>query len=183
LRGGAAVLVGTRSEVDQARKRLETEGVAKDLETYLRLHKELVVPSDFLKDNRYEKLADAVGYFRVVDNFNGKNTDIEYIDSNGNFARVEILCDLIDDVEIKNKQTKLKNDLEYQRSRERNYSEADYLFNLDRLKEVLFVKLEKLGFKKAKDPRIIEKFTWAKENYRDWVENKLIEQAKNEFDF
>lgn len=41
---GGAVLMGSKEEVDAALKRMEAEGETEDLESYIRMHKEVVMP-------------------------------------------------------------------------------------------------------------------------------------------
>lgn len=87
---GAAVLIGTKEEVERQRELIESEGRAVDLESYIRLHKKIIVPKDevspYFERWKLEK-GDALVY---------NDGTIKFIDSEGNIAKADINIDLID---------------------------------------------------------------------------------------
>ena|SRR3989344_4690774 len=93
--GDAAVLVGKEEEMENLRERLETGGNTKDLATFIRLHKEILVPSqEFNNDDDDKKWLDThynPGSYFIIQN------KMCFLDSGGNLAAVAINPDKIDD--------------------------------------------------------------------------------------
>jgi hypothetical protein len=90
---GAAVFVGTKEKVEEAKEIMETEGVKENLETFIRFHKEIIVPkeklADFLDGRRTGK--PRPGCYKLLGN------DFTFIDKEGNVARVAIDTTKIED--------------------------------------------------------------------------------------
>lgn len=89
--GGAAVNIGNKKEVEAARERAEAEGRAPDLESYIRLNKQVVAPQselfEFLTEEEKEQFKSlppgAMQISSVIDNH------IRYYkDSQGNLAKI-----------------------------------------------------------------------------------------------
>jgi len=57
--GGAAVFVGTKEEMEKSRERMENEGRTEDLGTYIRLHKEIILPFNEITDEDLKKTIEA----------------------------------------------------------------------------------------------------------------------------
>src|SRR3989338_1320114 len=93
--GDAAVLVGKEEEMEILRERLESKGNTKDLATYIRLHKEILVPSQEFNNDEKEWIEE---YFNPGSYFIIQNK-ICFLDSGGNLATVAINPDKIDDYE------------------------------------------------------------------------------------
>ena len=91
--GDAAVLVGKEEEMEILRERLESKGNTKDLATYIRLHKEILVPSQEFNNDEKEWIEE---YFNPGSYFIIQNK-ICFLDSGGNLATVAINPDKIDD--------------------------------------------------------------------------------------
>ena len=89
--GNAAVLIGKEKELKVLRERLEKEGKAADLGTYIRMHKQVVLSSE---DPEMEKLKGVVENARglVFEQYltSPDGSEIRYVDQNGNIARVNI---------------------------------------------------------------------------------------------
>ena len=90
--GQAAILVGRKEEMPNLVERLEKEGRAADLETYIRMHKEIIVPSDERKSLRgrmihqYEK---GMAYLYTSEFHDPDGCQkVTFIDSNNNLAQV-----------------------------------------------------------------------------------------------
>lgn len=94
----AAVLVGTKEEVERLRERMETDGYAKDLATYIRLHKEILVPAEEITE-KWLKDSLKPSYFSYY--YDNENGDLQYIDKQGNLVQVIIEQDKIDDLREK----------------------------------------------------------------------------------
>jgi hypothetical protein len=87
---GAGLAIGTKEEVEQIRKRLESEGRTEDLETYIRLHKEIAVPKDFAAPY-LERYDFKKGEMELYD-----KGEFYFVDSDGNIAKVKVDLNLID---------------------------------------------------------------------------------------
>jgi len=82
--GQAAVLIGSREELDQEREKLLSEGQCENVGTYLKMHKIISVPAERVP----EELKKEKGICWIYD---GSNLIIiKYIDSQGNIAEVKI---------------------------------------------------------------------------------------------
>lgn len=98
--GGAAVLVGKKEEVERLRERLETEGKTVDLGSYIRLHKEIILPHSEIEDNVLrEKMLKMKGSFDLWP-ISGRQREeqepqyrLRYVDKDGNLAQVNISVD------------------------------------------------------------------------------------------
>lgn len=85
--GDAAVLIGKKEEMPNLEKILETEGRTTDLETYLRMHKEIIIPSETMSEEI--KNMNLAQPFRKGD-YLITQFYIYYMDSMNNLARVKI---------------------------------------------------------------------------------------------
>lgn len=88
-----AVLIGKKEEMPQLLEKLETEGKTADLETYIKLHKEIILPSSEIKDEELKKdILDNKGiYWQYGNLYNG--IIVKYFDKDGNYAEVNIRRD------------------------------------------------------------------------------------------
>ena len=93
--GDAAVLIRKEEEGRKPRERLYAEGKAENLETYIKMHKEIVLPISA----RYSSEGTTVVSEQLEKNllqnkglvyFGGDGLDIYYIDKDGNVAKVVI---------------------------------------------------------------------------------------------
>ena len=88
--GSAALTIGgTEEERKVRRERLESEGNTKDLGTYIKMHKEIVLPKEEATDKTKELLEKNKGRI-VEDNIDGNSFCIRYIDKDANVAQVFI---------------------------------------------------------------------------------------------
>lgn len=102
--GGAAVFVGKKEEVEKARERMEGEGRAENLESYIRLHKEIVVPKDKLGE-----FLDGRGAGKPCPGCHSFVGDkLVFIDKEGNVAQVSIDTKKIGDLGSANLDDKIK---------------------------------------------------------------------------
>ncbi len=87
----AAVVIGKKEELEVLRERLEKEGRAADLGTYIRMHKQVILSGD---DPEMEKLSDKVEGAKglVFESYlhSRDNSEIRYVDKDGNIVRVDI---------------------------------------------------------------------------------------------
>ena len=98
--GGAAVLIGKKEEMPNLEARLENEGRAANLESYLRIHKEVIIPKDFI-DKEIERVKPIEptkkgSFFLDERSLGSKMLDLYYIDSAGDLAKVKIDLKKID---------------------------------------------------------------------------------------
>lgn len=98
--------MGTEAEVAAARKRLETEGRAENLKTYIELHKEVIVPADELKKSRFKWDSGRTSGTVYAEELRGccyinrEDSTLIFIDSKGNIAQVKMNLELIGDQEL-----------------------------------------------------------------------------------
>ncbi len=91
--GNAAVKIGKKEDMPNMVKALETEGKAEDVETYIRLNKQIVIPAeDFNRLNdeldKYHKVTPKIGDFYFMES--ALNVILIYFfDKNLNLAKVE----------------------------------------------------------------------------------------------
>ena len=84
--GDAAVLIGKKAEMAQMEERLEQEGSSETLGTYVKMHKEIVLPIDWIRSsNDKENILKNIGLVFKID-----DEEIYYIDKDGNVAKVVI---------------------------------------------------------------------------------------------
>lgn len=106
---GAAVLIGKKEEMPELRKKLETEGKTKDLGTYIKLHKEIILPINAPIFETLPNLKQKMETIKGQGAFWSSNV-IKYIDKDGNYCRVEIdknkIADLRDLPELKYEEEK-----------------------------------------------------------------------------
>ncbi len=102
-RGGATILVGSKEEMEKARERLETEGKTADLGSYIRLHKELFLPSNELRSGVRGKAMAMKGSYVITKMMTGPSPScfLEYVDKEGNITGVNILIENIAEVDKK----------------------------------------------------------------------------------
>jgi len=97
--GGAAVFVGTKEETEKAREIMETEGVTENLESYIRLHKEIALSKEelekYLQARHYTDIVSHPGCSELI-----KNT-LLFIDKEGSVARVNIDLEKIKNIRVK----------------------------------------------------------------------------------
>lgn len=84
---GAAVLIGKESEMPRLREKLEKEGRAVDVASYIRMHKEIAVPADEVEKIAADALKPGM-YF--IDMATVPERTLYYIDSEKNIARVRV---------------------------------------------------------------------------------------------
>ena len=90
--GDAAVLIGKNEEMSQLLEKLEKEGRAENLGSYIKMHKEIALPLSEADDELKEKLLKNIGSFTL---YSGEpkediTEELHYIDIDGNVARVDI---------------------------------------------------------------------------------------------
>ncbi|MBU6501120.1 MAG: hypothetical protein KGJ89_04520 [Patescibacteria group bacterium] len=83
----AAVLIGKKEDMPQLEERLESEGRAENVASYIRMHKEIAVPANHLGPE-VKSLPHGLYFFSK--NLGEGATRMLYIDSDGNIARVDI---------------------------------------------------------------------------------------------
>ena len=108
--GGAAIIYSSEEERDALLERLETGGFCKNLETYIRMHKKIVVPAEYVSMRNSEKFYTSTLQLRNYifrDNFGDKS--IFFIDSKGNIAGVEISLNKIASYKGSDSDNPLKN--------------------------------------------------------------------------
>ena len=99
--GDAAVLIGKEEEMAQMEQRLEKEGRAENLGTYIKMHKEIVLPNDKIDldipdikltylQNLKKDLLQNKGLVWYGDERGDEGKDIFYIDKDGNVVKVII---------------------------------------------------------------------------------------------
>lgn len=91
--GEAAVLIGKKEEMGELREKLETEGRTEDLGSFIRLHKETVLPKEEVSPeigrNVRELLEKNIGRI-VEEHIDGPFFYIRYIDKDASVAQVFI---------------------------------------------------------------------------------------------
>jgi len=161
---GAAILIGKggeekgeeNREMKRLRERVETEGRAADLETYLRMHKEIAVPKEEI-DNLPEEVEKGHYVMHGVyhDTERGHQSyGILFFDKDGNIAHIIIDASKIEGTE---------EDEEWDR-------------------EETKTRLEKLGFKKAKGKASDFLHTKSRE-YEEELERRKKEETATKFDY
>ncbi|MDP2946559.1 MAG: hypothetical protein Q8N88_00450 [Nanoarchaeota archaeon] len=180
--GGAAVFVGTKEEMEKAREIMEKEGRTEDLASYIRLHKEIALPYNEIVDEELKKAmvankghyASWPGYYSSGFKNEEVEHKLEYIDLEGNIARVNIKTNEIADIEK----------IVEQRRKVRTFS-----LGYEVLQALISEKLSSLGFLLGAklDENIdlwdSQKFRKAKEDYKKKLEQEVKEKKKHEFDF
>lgn len=82
----AAVLIGKKEEMPELLEKLEKEGEANDLGTYIKMHKEIKLPKEEISPDLSNALIENKGLlWRVVEEKN-KSLVYNYIDKDGNVA-------------------------------------------------------------------------------------------------
>ncbi len=87
--GGAAVIIGKKEEMPQLEKKLETEGNAPDVASYIRIHKEIALPKEEM--GQFGTLALENKGLVLSGNISkdiGSDYQVCFIDGNGNLARI-----------------------------------------------------------------------------------------------
>jgi len=83
----AAVLVGKKEEMPQLLEKLEKEGRAANLGTYIKMHKEIALPKEEITPRLKEKIKSGLVFYR--------GDVLMYVDKDGNIANVEIRSEKI----------------------------------------------------------------------------------------
>ncbi|MDP3953953.1 MAG: hypothetical protein Q8Q06_00870 [bacterium] len=119
--GGAAVIIGNASERQQQRARLEQEDPAENLATYIKLHRRLAIPKEYLENlKNIEKMpelsnSDFKTGDAVISSYESKKRlesgfyvvcELTYFDKEGNISEV-----MIDTSKIKNISDDLEEEL------------------------------------------------------------------------
>lgn len=177
---GAALIVGKKEEAERLRSRLETEGQAVDLATYIRLHKQIIIPAEEIQNlinfrGVKQTFGGEVkkGDFVVVKNLN--NLTIFFFDKNLNLANVFIGLRRDSDI------TDIRQALEGQPGTPRDISQTASSFVLRTLL--------KLGFANKGmdyDGQTEAGMSWVRKlvvEYREDVAKKMASQKTTEFDF
>lgn len=95
--GNAAVIIGNENETDNIQKRIEKEGITKDLASYITLNKEIIIPKDdvplFEGKLRKPLVPGTLIYPTRISN--ERTTSIDncvfcYVDKDGNIAEIVI---------------------------------------------------------------------------------------------
>lgn len=178
--GGAAVFVGTKEEIEKAREIMEKEGRTENLESYLRLHKEIVLPYNEIDNETIKQIVEDNKGLRQLRFSGADNFELRYIDKDGNVAKVEIFTDKIDE---------MKSEGRINRGKMPNSSRPWKKIN-ERLNEMGFPLLEddEDGSGSYGDAgEIWHKINWATEKYKEKLEKETKEtterKRKKEFDF
>lgn len=178
--GQAAILIGKKEEMPNLVERLEKEGRAADLETYIRMHKQIIVPANERESiqkrmGEYNEKGMAFFYHPSEHDPSGCQS-VTFIDSDNNLARVLIDTEKVEIVS----------------------SDGYYGSNREERCDIIAEKLKEMGFKvlAAKEHyvhdvedrvdvgngrKIPKGFLWD-----DWYQDehkykeKLEEQAKNQ---
>lgn len=82
-----AILIGKKEEMSQLLEKLEAEGKTADLGTYIKLHKEIVLPKEEITPRLKEKIKSGLVFYR--------GDVLMYVDKDGNIANVEIRSEKI----------------------------------------------------------------------------------------
>jgi len=149
------------------RKKLESEGNAKNLETYLRMHKEIIVPKEFM-DKEIERVSPFEPTKKGSFFLKSENLDVKvlyYIDNMDNLARVKIDLNKIDTTKKDLESPAKSNDmyLKIQKGLENLGFESGLLFSQSRNQE--------------REIDLIIK------RYEDSIKSAKQEEAKKEFNF
>lgn len=164
----AALLIGKENEMLQLKEKLEAEGRTKNLETYIKLHKEICIPNSMISDEKFQKEVEAKKrYFKIF--LQGGppysyTALLKFIDKKGDVAKVKIRFDRIEDLN--------------------SLSEESYDLAV---KEVIKTKLKNLGFAKESENHETCKFWLDIEReeraYMEKLEKEAANKAEKEFDF
>ena len=163
---GAAILVGKKEEMPQMQEKLEKEGRAKDLASYIRLHKKIVMLANEIPQLPPEATSRIVPGFGSLTDMLIKHPYIEllYVDKEGNIAEVEIKPELIED-------------------RTRKSDGEKIIYNEEMIQRAIHsigYDLRNLGFNIESRPELIKNLV---QNYRARLSDRLRQEEKKKFDF
>ncbi len=157
---GAAVLVGTREELDKARQRLETGGKVKNLETYLKMHRgEPAVPANHVFKGQAQLLKEMRFCLEVT--IIEKKFNLYYLDKQRNIMKTIIDTDKIKEI-------------------------SDIPIGIASRRKAIEKKLEEFGFEPL-EPNMTLNFLISVQNNIKWhKEQQALEektQVKKDFNF
>ena len=154
-----ALLVGKPEEMPQLLERLENEGRTENLGTYIKMHKEIVLPKEEMSQELRERIKSGLrGLFFYTGNI------LTYIDKDGNIADVEIDSEKISSMRnsVRGIQEQVKDELEslgfFQAGKSMSVTQMDS-------NEILRKISQELG------------------KYKRKIEKEIQERKKEEFDF
>jgi len=152
----AAVLIGKKEEMPQLLERLENEGRAENLGTYIKMHKEIMLPKEEMSQELREKIKSGSVLFY-------EGSVIRYVDKDGNIARVEIDEKKISSITgVRGIQEQVKDELE-------------------KFGFLLPGKTESMSILETE--KILAKTTKEIQKYRGKIEKQIREKKAEEFDF
>jgi hypothetical protein len=191
---GAAVIIGKKEEMGRLRERLESEGKTKDLASYIRLHKEIFLPNSEIDDKlRQELLENKGSYDLKLTNKEEGEWKLDYIDKDGNIARVNIVASNIASfLEAKEKFEKKYEEINTE-APEQKQRDLEWLKRtvVNHLGNLIREELNKLNFSDRKPEGTSLNTMWTKiyssiEEYKQKLEEESeesIETKKKEFVF
>ena len=154
--GEAAVLIGKKEEMPELLEKLESEGKTGDLETYIKLHKEIILPSNEITDKELKgEVLNNKGKFLFSRSYNeGEYFSyfLKYIDRDGNIADVNILAENI---------AELKGEMDRERSEHKGFENIQF----QNMQTIVEKRVKGLGF-----------MTSESEDYDCW--NQILKNIK-----
>ncbi len=175
----AAVLIGKKEEMPELLEKLEKEGRAENLGSYIKMHKEISLPFDEISDENLKKeLKENKSNFVLMFTVKSKG-ELLYIDKNSNIARVNLDIDKIADIDKKNKNEKLTGPLITEKIVRNELTKIGFSDSLlyNEVKENQEKEKQKLNLE-----------IWGKVKkeiaaHKKRLEEKELERKKEEFDF
>ncbi len=156
---GAAVIIGKKEEMPQLLEKLEKEGRAKNLGSYIKMHKEIALPKEEMSEELKEKIKRGLTFLSYGGNF------IRYVDKDGNIADVEIDAEKISSIDI-------------QSGKELQERVGD------ELEKFGFLLPGKTGSVSTLEAEKIFKEIWKEtQNYKEKIEEQIRQKKAKEFDF
>ena len=155
---GAAVLIGKKEEMPQLLEKLEKEGRAENLGSYIKMHKEIALPKEEIDEKLKEKLQ--LGLRFVVGDLD--EICLLFVDKDKNVARVKIMPKKI--ASFKNKRVALELEEE--------------------LEDFGFLepgKIEGIGL--LEGSKILGEIDKETQSYQRKIEKQIREKKAEEFDF
>lgn len=169
----AAVLIGKKEEMAELLEKLESEGKTADLGTYLKLHKEIILPHEEILDEKLrEEIKNNKGNFLLSTGSTPERYSycLRYIDKDGDASDVNILAKKI---------TELSKKIDEVESENKNLENVQR----EEMRQIIIKKLEDIGFMPEKYSNIWGKIYSSLNDYKERLEEKSKTVKKEEFDF
>ena len=195
----AAVLIGKKEDMPQMLERLEKEGMAEDLGSYIKMHKEIALPNTEITEEIKEKVFEQKGLIWQRNLGNNKdfnaynNTEYKYIDKDGNIANVRIDPEKINDFKEEAGNVFIRES----NKRKDGYYKNSFngkVIDLINLKYLINGELKKMGFNIIDDTKdyteeyrlnseLLQKINQAISDHQYKIKQSLENKEKEEFDF